>query len=161
MSKHSDVEEKEKYSIFPPHIIKILKADAEGRQIHKKTTAKQYRYEARERVKQALADIRWYTETQHKQCEKVFSENVVGDVIVGILKALNQGPIPDNRAYKMVLRILRVVDERLNYILDLKLVARVRLTNPDITRRRYSNIAALELMFILFFEDYFSAKERL
>jgi len=149
-----------KYSIFPDSIKELLEADAKGRndwckrrQVHTKNTAKQYRYEARERVKQALADIQWYAETQHrKQCEQVFDDQrAIRDLIKSILHATNYGSLPyDNKAFKIAHYILKAVHASLNEILDQDMIRRVKLSHPEITRRRYSNIAALELILTLY-----------
>lgn len=147
-----------KYSIFPDSIKELLEADAEGRQIHTKNTAKQYRYEARERVKQALVDIQWYAETQpQQQCEQVFNRKPIGNLVKTVLQATNDGVVRDfvtaqnNRAFKIAVTILKTVHGSLNEILDPHMIQRVKLSYPDITRRQYSNIAALELMFTLYF----------
>jgi len=146
-----------KHSIFPHHIKNILEADAEDRQIHTKKTAKAYRYEARERVKQAFADIQWYAETQpEKQCDQVFEIETVCKFVKATLEAINQGSIPKNTipqkngAYKMILHLLHVVDRALGELLDPQMIQRLRQLNPEAFHRQYRNIAAWELMVILF-----------
>jgi len=146
-----------KHSIFPSHIKNILEADAEDRQMHTKNTAKMYRYEARERVKQAFADIQWYAEKQpEKQCDQVFRIETVCELVKAILHAINQGSIPENTipqkngSYKMILHLLSVINRALGELLDPQMVQRLRQMNPEAFHRQYRNIAAWELMFILF-----------
>jgi len=146
-----------KHSIFPHHIKNILEADAESKQIHIKNTAKMYRYEARERLKQAFADIQWYARTQpQKQCEQVFSIETVCELVKAVLEAINQGSIPKNifpeknGAYKMILHLLKVIDGALGQMLDPLQFQRLRQMNPEAFRRQFINIVAWELMFILF-----------
>jgi len=126
----------------------------ETRKNYTKDTQYSYDSKIRRRARIGMDDLILVAERMpSKWRDEIFARDKLKKFLQKVLTPKEENYneyVNDIWAYETVIRLLQVIHGALNNILNSQKIGDMKRLNPAITRGYYTNIAALEMMFIAF-----------